>query len=63
MADAGGNPVEVDWARIGDADHVRGVEGTARALAWRLGAWERRHELLATLRGDLGDADGDLDPV
>ena len=63
VADAGGNPIEVDWVRIGDVDHVRGVEGTARALAWRLGAWERRHELHAALRGDLGDADGDLDPV
>ncbi|MBW3639887.1 MAG: hypothetical protein KY451_08575 [Actinobacteria bacterium] len=61
--DAGGNPVDVDWVRIGDVDHVRGLEGTARALAWRLGAWERRHELFASLRGDLGDTDGDLDPV
>ena len=61
--DAGGNAVDVDWVAAGDVDHVRGVEGTARALAWRLGAWERRHELLARLRGDSGDADGDLDPV
>lgn len=63
VADVGGDPVEVDWVRIGDVDHVRGIEGTARALAWRLGAWDRRHELLASLRGDLGDADIDLDPV
>ena len=63
VADAGGNPVAVDWVRLGDVDHVCGIEGTARALAWRLGSWERRHELLASLRGDLGAADGDLDAV
>lgn len=63
VTDAGGNPVNVDWVRCGEVDHVRGVEGTARALAWRLGAWERRHELLAALRGNLGAADADLDPV
>lgn len=63
MHDAGGNAVDVDWAIAGDVDHVCGVEGTARALAWRLGSWERRHELLAYLRGGRGDADSDLDPV
>ncbi len=63
VADAGGNPVEVDWVLADSVDHVCGVEGTARALAWRLGAWERRHELLAQLRGEFGEADSDLDPV
>ncbi len=63
VPDAGGNLVDVDWARVGDLDHVRGDEGTARALAWRLGAWDRRHELLVRLRGDGGDADTDLDMV
>ncbi len=61
--DAGGNPVEVDWVLVGGVDHVCGFEGAARALAWRLGAWERRHELLAALQGADGDADADLDPV
>jgi hypothetical protein len=60
---AGGSEVEVDWVRTGDVDHVVGLEGTARALAWRLGAWERRHELLAELRGEASPDDGDLDPV
>ncbi|MGI8537670.1 MAG: sacsin N-terminal ATP-binding-like domain-containing protein [Mycobacteriales bacterium] len=63
VRDAGGNGVDVDWVMVGAVDHVSGVEGTARALAWRLGSWERRHELLAHLRGERGDADGDLDPV
>ncbi len=45
--DAGGNEVDVDWVVLGDVDHVCGEEGTARALAWRLGSWERRHEILA----------------
>lgn len=63
VLDAGGQDVAVDWVAAGDVDHVVGVEGTARALAWRLGAWERRHELLARLRGDHEAADADLDPV
>ena len=60
---AGGSEVEVDWARDGDVDHVVALGGTARALAWRLGAWDRRHALLAWLRDEDADADADLDPV
>jgi hypothetical protein len=63
VPDAGGNPVAVDWVVAAGVDHVSGLEGTARALAWRLGAWERRHELLAALQGADGQADADLDPV
>ena len=63
VPDAGGQDVEVDWVLVGDVDHVVGVEGAARALAWRLGTWERRHELLVRLRGLSDDADADLDPV
>lgn len=63
VPDADGAPVEVDWARVGDVDVVTGMAGMARAAAWRLGAWERRHELLLRLRGELRGGDGDLDTV
>jgi hypothetical protein len=60
---AGGWDVGVDWVADGDVDHVRDVEGLARALAWRRGDWPRRHELLARLRGEWSPADADLDPA
>jgi len=63
VPDAGGTLVEVDWVVDGDVDHVAGLHGTARALAWRLGRWDQRHALLAWLRGEDDRGDGDLDPV
>ena len=63
VLDAGGAEVAVDWVADGDTDHVVGLEGAALALAWRLGAWERRHALLAELRGDADPDDADLDPA
>lgn len=63
VPDADGADVEVDWSLVGEVDVVTGVAGLARAAAWRLGAWERRHELLLRLRGELPEADGDLDGV
>lgn len=60
---AGGELVPVVWVAAGDVDHVVGAEGKARALAWRLGDWPRRHALLARFRGDTDDAESDLDPV
>lgn len=63
VPDVGGRSVPVDWVVDGEVDHVVGLEGTARALAWRLGDWERRHALLASLRGDADADDADLDPV
>lgn len=63
VPDAGGQDVEVDWVVTGDVDHVVGLRGQSRAAAWRLGDWSRRHELLARLRGEADDGEGDLDPV
>lgn len=60
---AGGDDVAVDWAVDGAADHVVGVAGRGRALAWRTGRWERRHALEAALRGDADPAEDDLDPA
>jgi len=60
---AGGETVEVDWIVVGDVDHVVGVEGRAKAMAWRAGDWSRRHAILAELRGDADLAAVDLDPV
>lgn len=60
---AGGERVDTDWVVVGDVDVVRDESGLARALAWRLGAWGRRHELLLRLRGELRDDDTDLDAV
>jgi hypothetical protein len=59
----GGDSVEVLWVLDGETDHVVGVEGQARALAWRAGAWHRRAEVAAQLRGDGSPAEHDLDPV
>jgi hypothetical protein len=63
LAPAGGQDVAVDWVADGEVDHVRGEQGLARALAWRLGEWPRRHELLARLRAVWSEPDADLDPV
>jgi len=60
---AGGDEVAVGWAVDGRADHVVGVAGRARALAWRAGRWERRHAVEAQLRGDADPAEDDLDPA
>jgi hypothetical protein len=60
---AGGGEVEVVWVADGSVDHVVGVEGQARALAWRSGEWHRRAEIAARLRGELMPAEHDLDPV
>lgn len=59
----GGEPVEVSWVHEPAVDHVVGLEGESRALAWRLGDWGRRHELLTRLRGTASDAEADLDEV
>jgi hypothetical protein len=59
---SGGEQVEVVWVVDGAVDHVVGVEGRARALAWRSGAWERRAEIAAQLRGDASPDERDLDP-
>ena len=60
---AGGEQVPVSWMAVGDVDHVVGLFGTARALAWRRGDWPARHALLARLRGEAELADSDLDPA
>ncbi|MGB8651222.1 MAG: hypothetical protein WCD35_11230, partial [Mycobacteriales bacterium] len=60
---AGGERVEVDWAVVGGVDHVVGLTGRAKALAWRDGDWSRRHALLARLRGEADAAEADLDPL
>jgi hypothetical protein len=60
---AGGEVVPVVWVAVGAVDHVVGAEGKARALAWRLGDWSRRHALLARFRGDTDQAESDLDPL
>jgi hypothetical protein len=60
---AGGAEVEVVWVADGDVDHVVGIEGQARAIAWRSGAWHRRAEIEARLRGAHDPAEHDLDPV
>ena len=62
-ATAGGGVVDVVWVAVGDVDHVVGAEGKARALAWRLGDWPRRHALLARFRGEADEAESDLDPA
>ena len=60
---AGGGQVEVVWAAAGETDHVVGVEGRARALAWRQGRWDHRHAIAARLAGLADPAEDDLDPV
>ncbi|MEX2289802.1 MAG: hypothetical protein WD794_05680 [Mycobacteriales bacterium] len=60
---AGGQPVEVVWVHEPGVDHVVGPEGESRALAWRLGHWGGRHEILTRLRGNASDAEADLDEV
>jgi hypothetical protein len=60
---AGGVDVEVAWVADGDVDHVVGIDGRARALAWRTGAWHRRAEIAARLRGEASPAEHDLDPA
>jgi hypothetical protein len=60
---AGGELVEVVWVVDGDLDHVVGVEGQARATAWRAGAWHQRAEIAARLRGEASPDEHDLDPV
>jgi hypothetical protein len=59
----GGEDVEVVWVVDGAVDHVVGVEGQARAMAWRAGAWHRRAEIAAQLRGEAVPDEHDLDPV
>lgn len=59
---AGGADIDVAWAVDGDVDQVVGVQGRARALAWRTGQWHRRAEIAARLSGDE-PAEADLDPV
>jgi hypothetical protein len=61
VSTAGGEQVEVDWVAIGEVDHVAGVTGKAKALAWRQGDWSRRHAILAELRGDGDPSEADLD--
>jgi uncharacterized protein YjeT (DUF2065 family) len=63
VSDAGGEHVATSWVAVGDVDVVTDDEGLARALAWRLGAWSRRHELLARWRGQWREPDADLDEV
>ncbi len=63
VATAGGDLVGVAWVAVGDVDHVVGADGRARALAWRLGDWPRRHALLARFRGDPDQAESDVDPL
>jgi len=60
---AGGKQVPVSWVAVGDVDHVVGLSGTARALAWRRGDWPARHALLARLCGEAELAESDLDPA
>jgi hypothetical protein len=60
---AGGNEVAVVWVVDGAVDHVVGMEGQARAMAWRAGAWHQRAEIAARLRGDASPDEHDLDPV
>ena len=61
VLDAGGEAVDVDWARVGRIDHVVGAAGRARALAWRDGDWGSRHARELALRGLAHDAETDLD--
>lgn len=63
VATAGGEQVEVDWAVVGVVDHTVGLEGQAKAMAWRSGDWSKRHALLAELRGDADPAEADLDAL
>jgi len=60
---AGGEQVSAAWVVAGEVDHVVGLPGMARALAWRLGDWSSRHALLARLRGEAELTESDLDPV
>ena len=60
---AGGDQVEVSWAADGGTDHVVGVAGRARALAWRAGAWESRHAVAARLAGQADPLEDDLGPA
>lgn len=41
---------ELEWYVGDDVVHAATVEGLARAVCWRAGAWERRHLLAAVLR-------------
>lgn len=59
---AGGDDVEVVWAVDGGTDHVVGVAGRARALAWRAGRWASRHAVQARLTGAADRGEDDLDP-
>ncbi len=60
---AGGDLVDVAWIAGEDADHVVGVAGRARALAFRAGAWHDRYAIAARLSGAADPAEDDLDPV
>jgi len=60
---AGGKEVPVTWLRVGGVDHVVGLEGRALAQAWSEGHWERRHAILAALRGEADPAEADLDTL
>src|SRR5699024_6048205 len=41
---------KLEWYVEDDVVHAATVEGLARAVCWRAGAWERRHLLAAVLR-------------
>lgn len=59
VEDADRRRVRVGWRCIGDADHVDASAGAAalgRALAWRVGRWERRQAAVAALEGSDGGA-------
>ena len=58
---AGGERVDVDWAVVDGVDHVVGLSGRAKALAWRRGDWGSRHAILAGLRAEGDPAEGDMD--
>jgi hypothetical protein len=53
VTDVDGEDVTAPWRAVADVDHVdegAGAEALGRALAWRLGAWERRAAVVEALR-------------
>ena len=60
---AGGDLVDVVWIAAEHADHVVGIAGRARALAFRAGTWSDRYAVAARLSGAADPAEDDLDPV
>jgi hypothetical protein len=71
VADVDGAPTAVAWRVVGGiggeihVDTGAGTDALARALAWRSGAWDRRHAVAAALRDPAGEdqrhAEADLD--